>query len=97
MRDIDTVYQLSFSPAEKKEIELCLNCPFPECTNCLRNEHEPGKRPERTMRTAAIMRQRIRELMLTTSLPQTRIASYVGCSVYLTRQVLDELKAEGLK
>lgn len=94
---MDVVYQLNFSDTEKKEIELCLNCPFPECTNCLRSDHEPGQRPVRTLSTAAIMRKKIRELMLTTNLSQSKIARHVGCSVYLTRQVLDELVAEGLR
>ena len=93
---MDFIYNLEFTENEKKDIQLCLNCPYPECTNCLDRDHKPGERPERGVYSKyEELREKIRDLMLNTNLSNRKIASYLGCSMYHVNVVSRELRGEG--
>lgn len=82
-----------------EDIKLCLTCPYPECTNCLDSDREPGKRPERLPRAKyyrkLAQREACRPLLLGGMSPY-KVSNIVGCTNWLATQVRNQLVAEGL-
>lgn len=92
----DVVNEFVFSDSEREEINLCLTCPFPECTNCLDSKNGPREPGERPRRKRTLRQDNVRDLLLRTDLPLYKIAGYAHVSMATAKAVQAELRDEGL-
>ena len=81
-----------YTDEEKKDIILCLECPYPTCTNCLERKHKPGVRPDIK---AFNRRMAITDMLLEGKYPLYVIARLAHSSMATVKTVEAEMKEAG--